>query len=69
MSMNSQDGPRQRFWSIGDAARSFSVSDSKVRLFIKSGRLRAVKIGGRVLIADEELDRFMKELIDATPRK
>lgn len=46
---------------IKEAAASLGISPWTVRHFIRDGRLRAVRIGRRVLIEPSELER----LIDA----
>lgn len=43
-----------------DAARVMSVSRATVFEWIRQGKVRSVKIGGRTLIAREELLRLLK---------
>jgi excisionase family DNA binding protein len=45
--------------SIADSAALLGVSAGLVRLEIKRGNLRPVRIGGRVLLIKAELDRHL----------
>jgi excisionase family DNA binding protein len=47
------------------AATRLGISKEKCYLLIKSGQLRAVKLGRRTLIPEDELDRFVARLEDA----
>lgn len=48
-----------RYFTVKDVAERYSVSTQAVKLWIKSGKLRAIKTVGRQwLIEPEELARF-----------
>lgn len=44
--------------SVKEAAEIFSVSKRTVFRWIKSGEIKAVKIGGSVRISEDEIDRL-----------
>lgn len=44
---------------IPSAARLLSVSPWTVRLWIREGKLRPVRLGRRVLLEEEELEKFV----------
>jgi len=46
---------------IGRAAKALSISPWTVRSYIRSGRLRAVRLGRRVLLEAQELRRLVAE--------
>jgi excisionase family DNA binding protein len=45
--------------SIDEAAQSLTLSRSSIKLLISQGRLRALKVGRRVLIPTVELERLL----------
>jgi excisionase family DNA binding protein len=47
--------------SVVAAARELAVSVSKVRTLIRSGALPTVRIGRRVLIRSQALERFVRD--------
>jgi excisionase family DNA binding protein len=47
--------PEKMLYSRDEAARTLSISIRKLEQLIRSGQLRVVRIGRRVLIAQEEL--------------
>jgi excisionase family DNA binding protein len=47
--------------SIEQAAGLLGISPWTVRSYIRSGRLRSVRIGRRVLLAEHELERLVSE--------
>jgi len=47
--------------SISEAASELSVSPGYLRQQIKAGRIRAARLGRRVVLEDCELRRFLKE--------
>ena len=51
-------GALQFLHSIDDAATRLGVSVSTIWRLIRSGQLRAVKIRGRTLVPDSELQRL-----------
>jgi len=52
----------QGYMGVGALARKFgALHESTVRRWIKEGRLRAIKVGARVLVPKEEVDRFIRE--------
>jgi excisionase family DNA binding protein len=46
---------------VNSAARLLSISPWTVRSYIHDGKLKAVRIGRRVLIEETELERFVEE--------
>ena len=48
-------------WAIDEAARFLAVSGRHVRRLICEGKVRAIRLGSRVLIADAELRRLAAE--------
>jgi excisionase family DNA binding protein len=48
-------------YSLAEAARLASVSVRSLRYLTKTGRLAYVRIGRRVLIRHEDLDRFLRK--------
>lgn len=51
---------------IKAAARLLAISPWTVRLYLRQGKLRAVRIGRRVLIEPAELERFVEEAKNAS---
>lgn len=51
-------------WTLEELAGSLSVSVPFLRLEIKRGRLRAVHLGRRVVLLDEEVRRYLAEASD-----
>ena len=47
--------------SVKDAAAALGFSHWGIRKFVRQGRLRAVKIGRRILIELSELERFVAQ--------
>ena len=47
--------------SIAEAAQVINLSPWTVRAFIKSGKLRPVRLGRRVLLEPSELERLIQE--------
>jgi excisionase family DNA binding protein len=45
--------------SVKQAAELLGISKWTVRGYIKAGKLRAVRLGTRVLLAEDELERFV----------
>lgn len=51
--------------SIGEAAKLLGISPWTVRSYVRQGKLRAVRIGRRVLLEEAELARFIEQARDA----
>jgi excisionase family DNA binding protein len=47
--------------SVQEASRKLGVSTFTTRRLIRSKHLRAVRVGRRVLVSDEEIDRVTRE--------
>lgn len=56
----------RRFLSVTQAAQALGVCDASVRRAVARGELRAVRIGGRVLVAVEALDALPAAAIAPT---
>jgi excisionase family DNA binding protein len=57
--------------SIEAAAEVLSISKWTVRSYVRTGKLRPVRIGRRVLLAEAELERLIAESqgpLEGTPR-
>jgi excisionase family DNA binding protein len=52
--------PMKKLLSIEDAAELLGLSPWTVRMYIRKNLLGHVKIGRRVLVETEELDRFVR---------
>ncbi len=62
MGMQTQVENRDPLLSITDsAAYCGGVSPHTIRLYLRFGKLRRVKIGARTFIRQSELDRFIKQ--------
>jgi excisionase family DNA binding protein len=48
-------------WPVEVASRRISVSEFTLRRLIKSGHLRSVRVGKRVLIPEAEIQRVIRE--------
>ena len=51
--------------SIEQAAQKLGLSPWTLRLYLRQGKLRPVRIGRRVLLEEAELSRFIAECRDA----
>jgi len=49
----------QQLRTVDEAAGLLRISKWTVRSYIKAGKLQSVRIGRRVLLADDELERFV----------
>jgi excisionase family DNA binding protein len=58
--LKSKRVPNDRYQTVHEISERLEVSDATVRLWIKSGELRAVDIGKGWRIADTDLARFLK---------
>lgn len=50
-----------RLWGVSQTARELGVSTFSIRRLIKSGELKAVNVGARILIPGSELARVAAE--------
>jgi excisionase family DNA binding protein len=53
--------------SIEQAAGLLGISKWTVRSYIKAGKLKPVRLGRRVLLGEEELERFIAVNSESTP--
>jgi excisionase family DNA binding protein len=51
-------------WTLGELARSLSVSVPFLRLEVKRGRLKAAHLGRRVVLLDTDVQRYLAEASD-----
>ncbi len=51
--------PERRAYTPQEAAYALNLGESKLRELYLSGRLRVVRVGRRVLIPREAIDRFL----------
>ena len=52
--------PQDRYQTVKEVSDRLEVAEATVRLWIKSGSLRAIDIGKGWRIADTDLERFLK---------
>lgn len=59
-----------RFLTLADVAETLAISSSQAYALVRSGELRAIKIGGRGQwrIEPAELDAFIERMYAATER-
>jgi excisionase family DNA binding protein len=50
---------RRRLYRVSEAADSIGASDRSVWRLVESGALKSVRVGRRILIPVEEIDRFI----------
>jgi excisionase family DNA binding protein len=55
---SSPAAPRGQHHTVPELAERWQVSTRTVRRLIESGKLRAIRIGGQLRIADDVLQRF-----------
>lgn len=53
---------RPLLWDVPGAAQQLNISERHAWTLIAEGRLRALKVSGRTVVADHELERFVAEL-------
>jgi len=51
--------PQDRYQTVPQVAERLEVAEATVRLWIKSGKLRAIDIGKGWRVSDTDLDRFL----------
>lgn len=55
--------PAQRFYTTNEVAKLLKVNPESVRRYVRSNKLRAVKLGGKFIRIDKaDLDRFIEHL-------
>jgi len=62
----------QQLRSIEEAAGLLGISPWTVRSYVKTGKLKPVRLGRRVLLAEDELERLVaegQEPLEAQPEK
>ena len=50
----------QLLYSIEDAAKTLAISPWTLRLYVRQGKVKVVRIGRRVLLSSSELERLMQ---------
>lgn len=54
---------KQRFYNTAEVAQLLQVDPESIRRYVRSGKLRAVKLGGKFIRIDRaDLDRFIEQL-------
>jgi excisionase family DNA binding protein len=48
-------------WEVLELARHLRVSERHVRRMVADGRIRSIRLGRRVLIPDDEVQRLVRE--------
>jgi len=46
-----------KLWAVSETAKEFGVSTFTIRRLIRSGQIRAVNVGARILIPASEIER------------
>lgn len=64
---NSQQDVQPIVLDIRAAARHLFCSESHIRLMIRTGSLKARKLGRRVVILREEIEKYLGDLPDWKP--
>ncbi len=54
------------FYYLNEVAAEFQVNERTVRRWIKDGKLDAMKLGGRWLIAESDIKEFIKQHTSST---
>lgn len=58
-----EPSPEQRFYTTGEVAKLLQVAPESVRRYVRSNKLRAVRLGGKFIRIDRaDLDRFIEQL-------
>lgn len=58
-----EPGPGQRFYTTEEVAKLLQVDPESVRRYVRSGKLRAVKLGGKFIRVDRaDLDSFIEQM-------
>ena len=48
------------YFKIPEAAKFSCLADSTIRFYMRTGQLKALKVGSRVIIKREDLDTFLE---------
>lgn len=56
-----EQATRPRFYFVSEVATELRRSEAAVRWLIHTGQIKTGKIGGRVVVATEEVDRLISE--------
>jgi excisionase family DNA binding protein len=54
------------FYYLNEVAAEFQVNERTVRRWIKDGKLEAMKLGGRWLIAESDIKDFIKQRLNTS---
>jgi len=52
--------PAKSYFKIAEAAKYSCLADSTIRFYTRTGQLKALKVGSRVIIKREDLDTFLE---------
>ena len=58
-----QPAPEPLLLSLNDAAKRLGIGYTKLKEVIAAGQLKRVRIGGRSLIAESEIQRYVADLV------
>ena len=50
---------RKQFYNVETLAKMLSIPVQTVRLYIRRGRIKALKVGRRYLVSEENLQKFL----------
>lgn len=56
------DGPPRLLWTIGEAGDRLSIGRSKLYGLIRNDQLPSIKLGGKRLVAEQDLVEFVERL-------
>ena len=59
----------EKFFSIPDSARALCVSPWTIRCWLSQKRLLKTKVGRRTVIAEAELERFLRDQNSGSSKK
>lgn len=57
--------PRPRFYYVKEVATELRRTEASVRWLIHTGQIKTGKIGGRTIVAADEVDRILAEAFAA----
>jgi len=62
---------RKQFYNVEALSQMFNIPVETVRAYIRRNRLRAIKVGKRYLVSEENLQRFLdgEEQTQEIPKK